>query len=614
MTDLRSYIKQKAGSAKVDEKKSEEILVAFLSDNNWFGIQPVIKDKKVSLTDEQIRILQPHMDLFTNTEGNSSNLIALFDEKWPHTSKFLKKFFNEESTDESTMFYVCDFLLYRLNKELCFHSDEDISALLDYASFDLTKYHGDYLTFFIAWLRSNTKTSYIRDYFMGKRYTMDIQNQAYDFDEYFQLAYYLLNEEYITENMMYEKAADSKNFTDTWLYLAIHFICSLRKTDLIRIYHPVLHYAPEQILKDIKSGIFTDNDARKILLSITTRMAVMPFKPNKEKYVQGIGSVKFNVPTSCEGLFGRLFALAEAHRQIEGGIDEPIIRKISGYEQISRYMGDEIGELFLKSDFRSRSATKSYLQSIYMLTDDILGTDGSGPSVKGYILAALARSHKGSYGEFAATTFEYLKDAKFSGLTPEFVAFELFERGVLSFIPSTLLKMIAGDDFARLSVKNQTRLIKSLNLTPFEIENIVSVVEKGKKQAEITLKELISTDEDLLTVLHRIGSGEAFSKIPDSLCLVTAFGKVCQFTERRNCIGCKYEISTRSTFYLLVGEINRIKELYKNVQSEKEKLKYKLLIRNVVVPKLDEILFCIKESFGESAFRDYEKLIQENIR
>lgn len=83
---------------------------------------------------------------------------------------------------------------------------------------------------------------------------------------------------------------------------------------------------------------------------------------------------------------------------------------------------------------------------IYILTDDILGVNDEF-RVKGYMLAALARSHKGSYGDFAKTTSIYLKDAKMSGYTPEFVAKELFERGVLSVIPSMLLKMVAGEEY-----------------------------------------------------------------------------------------------------------------------------------------------------------------------
>lgn len=67
-------------------------------------------------------------------------------------------------------------------------------------------------------------------------------------------------------------------------------------------------------------------------------------------------------------------------------------------------MGDEIGDLFLESDFRARSATKSYLQLIYTIGDEVLAQDGDF-RLKGSILASLARSHKGNYKEFSSTTY-----------------------------------------------------------------------------------------------------------------------------------------------------------------------------------------------------------------
>lgn len=45
-------------------------------------------------------------------------------------------------------------------------------------------------------------------------------------------------------------------------------------------------------------------------------------------------------------------------------------------------MGDEIGELFLFSDFRSRSATKSFLQDICMVADENSTDSGGGFHVK----------------------------------------------------------------------------------------------------------------------------------------------------------------------------------------------------------------------------------------
>lgn len=503
-------------------------------------------------------------------------------------------------------------MLYRLNKELFFYSDNEMEKLLSNATFELIKAHGDIFTFFIAWLKLNHKTAYQKDYVLNKRYTMDIQNEAYDFDDYISLLYYLFSEDYIENNEMFRKAAESKNYTDTWLYLALHFIRPLRMTDMERIYHPILPYSPEEVIEKIKNDEFSDNDARYVLLSITKRMNWLPLTPNKTASSSDVIPISFDIPTSCETLIGKLFALAQAHRNQAGTPDAPIVRKVSTYQEINRYMGEEIGGLFLNNDFRSRSATKSFLQDIYMVADENIPADDSGYHVKGYYLAAYVRSHKGSYGHIAATTFEYLKDAKFNKLTPEFVAFELLERGVFSFMSSMLLKMTVGEKFDDLSPRNQTNIIKLVDLSPKEIETVVNTVDRGMQFAKETIYSLITEETDILSVLHRIGSGEAFSKQSECLCLMSALEKLCPYATKRNCIGCKYEISTRSTLFLLIEEYNRIRNLYSSTKDTLEKAKYKNILLDVIAPKMDEMLCAIRENYGEEIFMDYEKLIKEN--
>ena len=43
-----------------------------------------------------------------------------------------------------------------------------------------------------------------------------------------------------------------------------------------------------------------------------------------------------------------------------------------------------------------------------------------------------------------------------------------------------------------------------------------------------------------------------------------------------------------------------------------EKAKYKNIIKNVVLPKMSEMLSAIRELYGEEVYRDYEELIKEN--
>ena len=603
MKDFKEFINE------FDTGKSIESIVTFFVDNEWFGESIVMEQGKIILSDAQIERFTKELNIFIN--GTQTTLYMQFSKKFPETDRLFNKFLAKISVDEEFKYHLTDFLLYRLTKDLFLYNDTELEELISHATFDLIKAHGNILTFFLAWLKLNYKTVYQKDYVLSKRYTMDIQNEAYSFDDYIQLLYYLFVEEYIQDNNMFKKAAESKNYTDTWLYLALHFIRPLRLTDMERIHHPLLPYPSEEVLERIKNDTFTDNDARMVLLSITNRMSWLPLTPSKTSSTSNVVPINFDIPTSCEVLIGKLFALAQAHRNIIEEPDAPIIRKVSTYQEISRYMGDEIGELFLNNDFRSRSATKSFLQDIYMVADESIPAEESGIHIKGYYLAALARSHKGSYGKLASTTFEYLKDAKFNKLTPEFVAFELLERGVFSFMSTLLLKMAMGEGFNKLSPQNQTSIIKTMDLSPKEIESLVSTVDNAMATAQTTLNRLITEDTDILTVLHRIGSGEAFSKQRGESCLLSALEKVCPYN-RRNCVGCNFEIATRSTLFLFISEYNRLRNLYLTTENALEKAKYKNLLLTVIVPKMDEMLSTIKELYGEEVFKDYEALIKEN--
>ena len=620
MIDFKEYVIHLEKQLGTGIDNFNEIFMKYMVDNKWFDITPVWQDEMLMIEPDDF---QPYLEqicfFFENyrltTEEKVSVLQSLLEENFPDTVGKLDTFQKEYFIPSGITLNLMDFLLKYLKKEIRPMSDEDISALLTISYEETPKQYGNILCSFLRWLKMSYSTRFHNDYFMSKRQDKTESSAAYDIDEYLELLYVLFNEDYIQENEMYINAAESKNYTDTWLFLSLHFICALRNSDLLRIHRPKLTMSPEQVLEKIRGSCFLDEDARLTLYSITWRLSVLLLIPNKTSKHSGISSIKFCVPESVEVHIGILLALAEAHRQIERVPDaEPFIRCISDYNRISKYMGDEIGALFLESNFRSRSANKSYLQSVYMLTDDVLGNDDEF-NVKGYILAALARSHKGSYGDFAATTAVYLKDAKLSGLSPEFVARELFERGVLSFIPSMLLKMITTGKYNKLPVDKQTKLIQQLDMTPQEIEEVVTLSNKSRKQSAEILAEIVSKEESprntILQILHRIGNGNAVSKQNECLCLISAMKRCCPHSDRTNCIGCEYEISTKSTVFLIMSEYTRLLFLYNQTSDEKIKGKYRFLIKETILPAMDELFTCVQEQYGTDAMLSLEKILKE---
>ena len=131
------------------------------------------------------------------------------------------------------------------------------------------------------------------------------------------------------------------------------------------------------------------------------------------------------------------------------------------------------------------------------------------------------------------------------------------------------------------------------------------------KSDEKTYPEL-NKREELLQILHNIGNGSAVSKQSECLCLVTALHKLCPYAERRQCIGCEYEISTKATVFLLVSEYNRMLKLYEDSKDNLTRQKYKALLKEQILPSLDEIIQCTGEQYGDAAQEMLEKIIREN--
>ena len=613
--DLKNYLERilvELGAATI---KHREKVSGFLLDNDWFGVSINLDD--YTITEKDAEVLKNHITDYLTTPPGIKSMEAIFFKKFPSTSELFKQFAEEEKLSETNRFYLLDFLAYYLTKDLFLYSDAEVETLVEVATEVLTKSQGNILIQFIKWLLNKGVTRYRVSFEMTKRYTIESANGAYELDEYLELMYYLFNENYIIKNDMLCKAANSKDYADTWLYLGLHFICALRSTDLERLGHPKLTREPLEVLEAVVDGTWSSSEARRTLLSITTRLTYLNLTPNKTKNASNVAQLKFHVPESCQVLIGTLLAICEAHFQLQipYNAENPLIRQIKTYEKITSYMGEEIGNLFLERNFSSRSANKSYLQSVAMLADDVL-EEKSELNIKGYFLAALARSHKGDFTEFAQTTTTYLKDAQLGQLKPEMVAKELFERGVLSMIPSMLLTIVTRGKYKKLSPSQQTQMIKSLDLTPVEIEKTLELSIRADLRSQQALKTLVENNvepEQLLTICHRIGNGEAFSKQGESMCLLSALGKLCPYDDRQHCVGCQYELQTKSTLLLLIGEFNRLNKQYQKLKNELERGKVRAILEQQIKPCLTEMLEALSEQYGEAVLSDYEDIIKELV-
>lgn len=619
MIDFKEYLEALQNSFMIDDPLFLTNISKFFVSNNWFGKEPSIENGVIQVDDDYLAGVSDRINEYcayysATTGKKSEHLTDKLAEELPQTAAAFSKYRKKVKLDENIAYHVVDFLLYHLAGELAESTDKEVGMLLESAYDNLPKVYGDILADFINQLKRHAKTIYQCEYQVNHYSTKEDTSVAYAPHDYLKILYHLYNSNYIDDNNMYAKAASSKNYVDTWLFLALHFLCSLRNTDIIRIPHPRLPNEPQIVLDQIKDGSFPEEDARLIVHQIMWDLSAFMLTPNKTQGISGVAAIKLHIPESVEAHIGILFAAAEAHFQLKPHQEgEPLLRVITTYEQITRYMGEEIGDLFLDANFHTRSANKSYMQMIYLLTDDILEVNDEF-HVKGYMLAAIARSHKGSYGEFAKTTSIYLKDAKMSGLTPEFVAKEMFERGVLSSIPSMLLNMITNKEYAKLSIESQTKMIQTLSMSPAEIEQTVSIMQSNMKRSVAVVNDVFQqkSREEILQILHRIGNGEAVSKQNNCLCLITGMGKLCPYLDNQNCPCCQFEISTKTTMFLMVKEWKRLSNAYKNSQNDTERARYKTLAQQIVLPSIEEMLHEVETHYGKEALANIEKVVKEN--
>jgi hypothetical protein len=97
------------------------------------------------------------------------------------------------------------------------------------------------------------------------------------------------------------------------------------------------------------------------------------------------------------------------------------------------------------------------------------------------------------------------------------------------------------------------------------------------------------------------------------MCLLSALGKLCPYDDRQHCVGCQYELQTKSTLLLLIGEFNRLNKQYSKLTNDLERGKVRAILEKQIKPCLTEMLEALSEQYGEAVLSDYEDIIKELV-
>lgn len=401
--------------------------------------------------------------------------------------------------------------------------------------------------------------------------------EAYTVEQYAAMAYCLFHPQYIAQQDMLRKACENAMMAEAWLYLSLHWICALRPSDLQKI--PVLPLPGDAkiLLQQIKTNSLPDAVYEEIIDRLAFQIQMHPWKPQKtHKY--NVPNVKLFFPQSLKASFGMMYLLVLIHRELEHRQDKQLFR-LPQTRLLVKFLGKTFVNQLENGQFSSRAANKAFLQGIQQNTDQH-------PEIRitGYMMASLARSHKGNGEELTPMTEVYLKDAKFTGQTAEYFAKVMFDRGVLSFVPDLMLKIVYGSDYESLPLDDQTRLIQSVGIAPSQIEGLLMTSVQALQQARMDVMELLNmqSQPQIMEGLIQISQGQAASKGDHSYCLRRALGQKCDHV---TCIGCPYELQTRTGIYMLTQQYRYMMEQYREadqMNKSGEAARYRRMIERIM--------------------------------
>jgi len=586
-------------------------LFEFMEMNDWFDLNEqyfsqrekilsrekshVIEGEDIQRIQEKIKIWlsaykKSNYDKLKILEGIGKRLV-------PATTKAYMIFLNErKAQNEQSSWQLLDYLLGVLQKELIDLSDKEIEELLNRMEVEIPLTTSMLFTSFYENIQQEKQRNGWVYRFSSR--TTKGDNRAYPVREFSIMAYCIFNRDYWEREKLIEKACESPVYANLWAFLAMHFVCALRATDIERLPMPELPVQGSRFRKLILEGNIEDTGTFARELQI--RLRYKPMRPRKTHVFAGVPEIKVFIPTSLEQPIGTILAIAASYCK-DGHKGSGFIKPERRVAIIRRFLGKTFSDALQGKNFASRRANKAYLQGI-----EVVGDTDEASAPKGYMLAALARSHKGGIGTLPDITEVYLKDAAFSGYTPEFIAREMFERGVFGFVPHLLLETLEGNNYKSLPVEKQTVLIKEIGITPSGIEELVRLNDRSLIQARETVKSVVTGKEEIPVVLQRIVSGNSVGKQEGILCLMVACGYTCHYPEHSVCVGCRYEIYTKAVMHQMIGEYVRMRGLCKG----REGWRYKKLIEKSVLPPIGELLKTVRQVYPDSDMDFYAEIME----
>jgi hypothetical protein len=611
-----SEIAASISSTYTDSREHRRKLREYLTDNNWFGLERAAKGNAgFPVPEEDAERIRPFLTLWLSAleqpHGVKTTLLLNhFKAEFPVFCQLFADFIKGKNIENTfSYWHLLDYLFSEMTKDILDYSEEEVEALAVQMGDELPLNAAKVFSDFLAWMPQSGNGITAWKYNFHRREQPGVDHTAYTMRQFAALAYFVFNESAWAEQGLIQKAAGNRLYADLWVFAAFNVICALRVGDLKRLPAPSLPIARGEIHNLAVEGALPAAVALAVTSDLESRVKLLGLKPSKTASRSNVPSLKLFVPESLREPLGLIIAIALSHRP-EVAPGDSFIVPSTNHKFTESFFGNGLTSEI--SRLVPRRCNKAYLQGI----DAIGGADNAPGKPKGYMLAALARSHKGGLGTLGQTTEIYLRDAKFAGYTPEFIAKEMFERGVFSFIPSILLEMYGGEQYRQLPIRAQTSLITQLGLSAQNVERIAVATERALACSRETVRSVFGgtagTPTGIFNALQNIASGNAPSRQEEWMCLMTATGYACPYPERACCLGCGYEIYTKSAMHLLMKEYVRISALRTSADIG-EQLRYTRILETAIYPAVAEILLSARELYPENDRSELLAIVEKGV-
>ena len=617
MENERIYIYKKAealaesvGSLYRDTRKCRDDLLNFFIANEWFGqtLEGNADDIYIRNDAEITERLSLWLMAYRRTDSEKTDiLLERFSDRYPITcAEFGNYFKGTGAYGSEGALRILDYLLSEIDRELTDYTEEEVQGIIANACDYLAISNCDVMIDFMKSLRGKGKLRLDWEYEIHSRRLVERDNTAYPLKNFSFMAYVLFNERAWDDRGLVAKALHEKKYADMWLYISLHFVCGLRSTDMERLPAPELPCERKLLMGKIADGDFRGKEAISLVEHWEYLSGMTMGQPNKTDRFSLIPDVKFFVPESLKEPIGIMLALALSHH--EDG--DKCIKAAAEINHIKAFFGDDFAEAAGKRRFMTRRANKAYIQGIEATAEVEPG------SAKGYMLAALARSHKGGIGELADMTEVYLRDAAFTGYKPDFILREMFERGIFGFIPALLLNEYCHEEYRKLGVSGQTKIIKMIGLSQVQLEGIVSSIDRSMDRAEKAVGEILSlvdnSKESVHKVLQNLCAGEIPAKQEEMLCLRFAAGLPCCHSDRGCCMGCGFEIYTKTAFHILMQEYVFLSKK-RGMTEGMERARLSRIMSEGILPAVSQILASMEMLYPKAEMESMLEIMERGI-